>query len=214
MRTAPAHLAIGGLTPRVERDSTHHKNSGTAKIAVFIRLNHPAVAIPITGTRRAPFTPTREFKKDDGTTFDAMGGKEYSSVVKSALPQLSSPSRSRCSSMRGQVSVLLHDRDPSHTSSLVKAMAEEEGLKIVTLPSHCPDLTPHDATFLGCVKREWHRRCVEGRLPWGERAQLFLQLLQNQDPSPHILRWKRSLHACIEAEGAHIERQLQRKCHT
>ena len=37
VRAAPRHLAVSGVTPRVERDCTHTKDSGRLKLAIFLR---------------------------------------------------------------------------------------------------------------------------------------------------------------------------------
>lgn len=140
-----------------------------------------------------------------------MGGEEYSDLVVAAHDLLSGPSAGGTSTEGSVAKVLVHDRDPSHRAHVTTAACERIGLKNVLLPTHCPDLTPHDATFLGCVKNAWYRKCCEQQLDWASRQRVFLSLIMEQDPNPHIERWERVLQACIDEKGGHIERRMQKR---
>lgn len=101
--------------------------------------------------------------------------------------------------------MLLHDRDTSHNNKLVTESAADMGLTLVTLPTHCPDLTPLDATFFGTVKEKWRDQCYRGQLTWSDRCALFLKLLKEEDVDAHLYDWKDRLDRCIAAGGGHIE---------
>lgn len=165
------------------------------------------VVLPISGTRKAGVEPSKEYP---GLT--KLGAEEYKDKVDAAVQQLSARGSS-ARRTRSQVLVLLHDREPSHTATLVKQWAEQKVLKLVLLPASCPDLTPMDATFFGSVTSAWQRRCLQEQTPWPQRATLFMELLQQTSPEPHIQHWRRALDACVAEHGGHIERRLQKRGH-
>jgi hypothetical protein len=205
VRLALPHLAIAGVTPKDERTADHTKNSGRLKVAVLLRMGCKPVVLPVTGTKNATVSPEGKWMKPNGERYDALGATEYEWVIKRAIKRLQPPHAGVSGNTRASaVKVLLHDRDSSHTNSLVKESAAEMGLTIVTMPTHCPDLTPLDATFFGTVKREWRLGCYRKHLPWSERCDLFLKLLEEQDVDAHLNGWVKRLDACIAADGGHI----------
>lgn len=195
----------------MERACTHPKKSGILKVAVCLRKNYPPAVTVITGTRFAAVSPAQKYMTVKNTPYKAMGGREYSNLLDASHAALSGPPSGGASTRGTLAKVLLHDRDPSHRSRAAAATCDRLGLKNVMLPTHCLDLTPHDATFLGCVKNAWELRCCEGKLNWLERQRLFLSMLNQQDPNPHIERWERVLQACIDKKGEHIECRIKRK---
>ena len=211
VRAAPRHLAVSGVTPRVERDSTHPKKSGKLKVAIFLRKGYTPVVYAVTGTCFALVEPDAKYKKPAGGHYTAMPGVEYSRLVDAASGVLSGPVAGGASTRGSGAKVILHDRASAHTAACTSAKIEDLGLKEVLLPAHCPDLCVHDATFLGTVMNAYRGKCCEEQLTWEERQRFFISKVLDTDPSPHIDRWVRILQACIDAKGGHIERSIQRR---
>lgn len=174
---------------------------------MFLRLGHEPVVLPISGTHKAGMVPAQSYRP-----LTRLGAKEYIDTTKSALVELSGGSRAGPRT-RGRPLVLLHDREPSHKAKLFCDWAAAEGLQVVLLPAHCPDLTPLDATFFGTVMVRWRKRCIEANLAWNERAALFVRLLKEQSCEAHIMHWRRALEACISELGGHVEHSVRKRVH-
>jgi hypothetical protein len=209
-RAAPPHLALAGLTPAVERSAERKRKRGQLKLAVFLRLGCPVVAVPVTHTADVPWLNPPAGSAADGKPSNSMKGAEYASVLRQCLQRLRFPERGGPSTRACSPAVLLHDRDPAHTSLVCRAAAKEEGVLIKLLPSSSPDLTPLDASFFGAIATKWRRQCVQQRLTWHDRAKLFWDLLHSEDPEPHLQRWVQALKACVRTGGGHIEREIRR----
>lgn len=137
MRRVPAHLAIGGKTPKPQRPCTSStRERGSLKVAVFIRLGYKPVVLPLTGTKDAGVPVS-----DEWAPRRRLGMTEYTARVKEALAELGLKD-GPAAGTRGAPLVLLHDRDPAHTGSIFLQWAEQKGFKVVQLPRSCPDLTP------------------------------------------------------------------------
>lgn len=181
------------------------KDRGSLKVAVFLRLGYPAVALPLTGTKDAGVEVSGDYP-----AHSKLGMEEYKDRVQEALAKLTTLD-GPAAGTRDCNLVLLHDRDLAHTGSVFTDYAEQRGLKVVLLPPSCPDLTPMDATFFGSVSRRWALQTYEKGLGWPGKAQHFKKLLEEEVPEDHIKHWQAAVHACIQERGGHVERRLGRK---
>ena len=181
-------------------------------LMVFIRLGYPPVVITCTGSSYPGMPKLKQYKRPKSTEkYSDLSSFEYKAGIKKALTQLTSKEeRSDPLSKAGPV-VLLQDNDKAHIANRVKAYAAKSKaprLLLRFLPSHSPDLTPHDSGFLAEVKRSWHLEKDSGLLSWPSLCQRAIQLTQEADPENYIRgvpsRWR----ACVAAHGWHIEEQL------
>ena len=189
VRAAPRHLAVSGVTPRVERDCTHTKDSGRLKLAIFLRKGRIPAIYPVTGTCFALVAPLRRYEKASGGYNTSMPGVEYSPLVEAAKGALSGPAAGGVSTRGSEPRVLLHDLASCHTAKCTAARIAALGMEEVRLPVHCPDLCVHDATFLGTVMNAYNKACCEQRLSWEEKQRFLISKVLDTDPSPHIDRW-------------------------
>jgi hypothetical protein len=211
VRAAPRHLAVSGVTPRVERECTHTRNSGRLKVAIFLRKGHIPAMYAVTGTCFALVQPAARYKKASGEYYTSLPGVEYSRLVDAARGALSGPAAGGASTKGSQPRVILHDLASPHTPKCTASKIAGLGMKEVRLPTHCPDLCVHDATFLGTVMSAYQKACCEKQLTWAEKQRLFISLVLDTNPSPHIDRWVKVLQACIDMRGGHVERSMKRR---
>ena len=93
-------LPVSGVTPRVERDCTHTKDSGRLKLAIFLRKGRIPAIYPVTGTCFALVAPLRRYEKASGGYNTSMPGVEYSPLVEAAKGALSGPAAGGVSNER------------------------------------------------------------------------------------------------------------------
>lgn len=178
-------------------------------VMVFMRLGYAPVAIPFTGSDYPGMPALKQYKHPDSdVSYQGLGNQEYQDAITKALIQLTSKDGKSGTLRSGAPLVLLHDNDTAHTAQAVKRFVQKlkaPKLLLRYLPSHSPDLTPLDSSFLAEVKRKWHKAKAGGDQGWADLCQLALRLIRETNAEPYIkavpLRWQ----ACVDAQGGHIE---------
>lgn len=217
------YLLIPGRQKPMEKKhiSRHEEQVGTGKLLVMIMLRMGYAPLPIicSGSSFPGMPPLKTYYHETGTMqpYVDLNQFEYIDCLKTAIPQLTAQDTKR-PGLRGSGDlVILHDQERAHLARSVTQFAEQykpRRLKLVTLPTHSPDLTPHDSGFIAYVKTKWHTAVDGSDMSWGDQCQLALELIRTADPTDFIkampLRWK----ACELERGGHIEqryKQLKRE---
>ena len=199
-----------------KQTSKHKDNVGRRKLMViiFIRLGYGPLPMILSGSDFPGMPPLRTYHYETGDkrAYVDFNQFEYIDCLKAAIPQLTAQDPKRAGLRGAEDIMILQDEERAHTARRVAAWAEQQRprrLKLITLPLHSPDLTPHDSGFIAECKRKWHVQVDGTDMPWSQQCELALEIIRNVDPEPYIkqmpLRWK----ACQLEKGAHIEQRLK-----
>lgn len=212
------YLYIPQIQDPVEKKYTsrHKEKVGRRKllVCIFLRLGYDPVPIICSGSSYPGMDPLEIFNRQTGAMkpYVDLNQFEYIKCLEKAVPELTLRDPRRAGLRGADDLVVLHDSDSAHLARSVAEYAEQQAprrLKLITLPPHSPDLTPHDSGFLAAVKRKWHKAIVREGLEWAAQCRRALEIIRTTNPDPYIrqmpLRWK----ACALERGGHIEQRLE-----
>jgi hypothetical protein len=212
------YLYIPQIQNPVEKKHTsrHKDKVGRRKLLViiFLRLGYDPLPIICSGSDFPGMPELKKYYHETGKKqqYVDLNQFEYIDCLKTAVPQLTSQDPGRVGLRGADDLVVLHDSERAHLARSVAEFAEQQRprrLRLVALPRHSPDLTPHDSGFLAEVKRTWHRAIANKDMPWAQQCEEALQIIRKTDPEPYIrempLRWR----ACELEQGQHIEQRLK-----
>lgn len=196
--------------------SRHKQDVGRRKlfVIIFLRLGYDPLPIIGSGSSYPGMPPLKVYYYETGKKerYVDLNQFEYMDALKTAVPKLTLQDARRGRLRGADEVVVLHDKERAHTAAKVAAFAAKQRprrLRLITLPTHSPDLTPHDSGFIAELKRKWHTEVDGSDMPWAEQCELALDIIRKTDPTPYIqempLRWK----ACELEKGQHIEQRLK-----
>jgi hypothetical protein len=184
-------------------------------VMIFIRYGYAPLPIICSGSSFPGMPPLKTYHHETGKKqpYVDLNQFEYIDCLKTAIPQLTAQDPKRVGLRGADELVILHDQERAHLARSVTKFAEQyepRRLKLVTLPAHSPDLTPHDSGFIANVKKPWHTAVDGSDMPWRDQCLLALDLIRREKPEKYIeampLRWK----ACELEQGGHIEQRLKK----
>lgn len=103
--------------------------------------------------------------------------------------------------------MLVHDRDPSHTSTAFAAFTSKFKFTVELMPAKAPDLSPLDFGLFPNVKNEWEKTVQKCRLGWEDQCKLLVDLLSKASTDEYILSIPRRIRRCIKKRGKHFEKK-------
>ena len=213
-RSSVPYLSIPELMHPLEKVRPSSSNRRELNLMVFMRLGHPPVVITITGSDYPGMPPLQQYHHDDAKhkLYVRLSSLEYIDCLKKAMPEIRAGHLTRGGLRSSRPIVVCQDEATPHISALTAAFCANYSpapIRLITLPTESPDLTPCDSCFFAVVKRNWQKLTREKSMSWQEKCRLALELTQNQDSDPFIkeveLRWL----ACQKAKGGHIEQELK-----
>lgn len=181
----------------------------TVKLVVAIQIGYGTVVVPVSSSRYDGFVKSNQYFTVERKPATGLTGAEYVDIVQNHLFGSSSRGTLPGVTTRSGRTILVHDRDPSHTADLFRGYAATHRLDVELMPPRSPDLSPLDSGFFGAVKTKWEREVKAQRLGWTQGVLRFIELLKQQDPAPFINHIPMCLEACKRANGWHIEEQLK-----
>lgn len=221
-KTGVPYLTIKELMHPVEKVQASSRRRRELNLMVFMRLGHPPEVITITGSDYEEMPPLQRYfhydpKKQQPQQYVKLGYLEYIDCLKKAIPKLRQGDPISKGLRSSTPIVVMQDEATPHKAARVAefcANFSPSPIRLITLPTESPDLTPCDSCFFAVVKNEWRRQTMGTNMSWRDKCLLALELTKGQNPDPFIreveLRWR----ACQKAEGGHIDstlRQLKRE---
>jgi hypothetical protein len=194
--------------PEQERLYSGHESRHFYKVMVAISLRYGIMHQPTSGSNY-PWTGSPKVYRNakTGEVYTKMSAEEYSDFLRHISAQVRSM---RPASERSKPVVILHDRDPSHTSVLVQTFCAENNIVAALLPPRSPDLSPPDYGVFGGVKGQWRKEAHNKQLlstsHWLEACRLFDALLDSSNYQGAMRALPARLDACIRCNGSHFER--------
>lgn len=214
-KVAP-HLRIKELMDPTQRSAVPAASRRELNVLVFLRKGHKPAVFILTGSRYDGMEPLQRWqhKGKGGELVDyvKLSSQEYIHYIEMAMKQLRTMPTVPVVTTPMRDMWLLQDKAKPHTAHATTEHLQKmrpTPLRVLTLPTDSPDLTPCDSYFFAAIKGAWRRWCASGEYSWEQRVEKAKELLKNTDPDPFIdampLRWK----ACVAAEGWHIEQELE-----
>lgn len=214
-QTSAPHLRVKELQAPAERTSVPASSRRSLHLLVFLRKGFKPVVKVLTGSSYdgMPQLPqyTHVVARGKVATYCALSAQEYIHHLDQAWPELAAGHGGQRTRGAEEELWLLHDKAKPHQAAATKQYCRERSpkpIRVITLPTDSPDLTPCDSSFFAVVKGRWKRGSSHGNLTWEERVQLAFKLIDELSPDKFIdkmpLRWK----ACKRANGWHIEQEL------
>lgn len=166
-KAAVPHLRIKELMGPPQKSRVSHSRRRELHVSVFIRKNCKPVVKVLTGSQYDGMPVLPEYHNEKGRVASKFTSSENIACIKNAISVLPEPRRPG----PGSPIWLLQDKDPAHTAHRTQEFCANRAprpIKLITLPTDSPDLTPCDSSFFPVVKKRW-RSCTRGDSIHGRR---------------------------------------------
>lgn len=209
-RFSGPHWHIRGHTKRGQQPFVCKGERRTFKVAVFIKYGCKPVVV-VLPAKEQPSSSKAASRAARGSSrlplsTANLNGKLYCEIIQQNLMTGRHVASGGELGSRASKLMLVHDRDPSHTSTVFAAFASEFKFTAELLPAKAPDLSPLDFGFFPNVKKEWEKTVQKCRLGWEDQCKLLVDLLSKASPDKYILSIPRRIKRCIEKRGKHFEK--------
>jgi hypothetical protein len=219
-RRAP-YLKLSGVTKPPYRSCysarSEHGKAKSCRVAVFAQLgcaNYQAWCSCSTMFAKACSHQSKGAKGRPVMATAGLRAEEMADILISYLKHVRQE-RQLAGPQRQVPKVLVVDRDPSHTSSVLKPICDAEGITLLHLPPRAHDLQPLDSHFFGQVKAKHDTWCTNNCGASTQQVSDYLhELLRTMSPDASIEDYELKLDACIASRGGQFEevfKQLKAK---
>lgn len=193
----PMHIDVVSMTPHVSKPNTSGQHKVKVDAMVFVHLKQPNIVVPL-ATSNMGEGPPGHYKDTAGKTHYGMCGQELVQVLKDHLI----PNIKRA---RGRSTYLVIDQHSAHRSVIARDFCHANGIELVLLPAHSPDLSPLDSHLFAEVKNRHDRLWPAASGPWCSRSTGLIELLLKENAEAHIMCWPRKLQAVLAANGHRLD---------
>ena len=213
-RFSGPHWHIRGHTKRGQQPFVSKGERRTFKVAVFIKYGCKPVVVVLPpkqpkqqpSSSRASSRAARGSSSLPSSTAN-LNGELYCEIVQQNLMTGRHMASGGELGSRASKLMLVHDRDPSHTSTAFAAFASKFKFTAELLPAKAPDLSPLDFGLFPNVKKEWEKTVQKCRLGWEDQCKLLVDLLSKASTDNYILSIPRRIKRCIDKRGKHFEKK-------
>lgn len=200
------YIYIPHVTHAKQRTSIPKAQRGSCKLAVALLpgVNEVVVKSVTGSSSTSGHAPTTRFSTKDGKVAVGFTSAEYIAFLREVLEKCQMRSRRR------RHLVLVQDRDPAHLTPEVASFLQSEGVDVMTLPPHSPDLDPLDYCVFGHTKTWLRKRVAEMEqskepLSFDQICGMFMTKLKSLDAEVQTAGFVSRMERVINAKGGHIE---------